>query len=279
MVAGRPPGGSGRTVGMVLVLVMAPYVGSCSRTSSPPTTIFPPIEVPDEGPTTSTNRPTQEGTAAEPPRSAPSADAPIVLSPEVCDPSGTFTLDITNRYLPFSEGRQSLLEGDAGGRHAAVQITVLPTTEVIAGVETLVFEEREWIDDELVEVSRNFVAQAEDGSVCYFGEDVDDYRDGEIVGHGGAWRAGENGAMPGILMPADPLPETYHQQERAPGVAEDGAFVVSLGETFETPAGTFDDTLVTEDINPLGRTRDFKRYAPGVGLIVDETMVITSYES
>jgi hypothetical protein len=188
-------------------------------------------------------------------------------------------LDITNRYLPFSVGQQSILEGDSGGRHYVVHITVLPATEVVAGVETLVFEEREWVDDELVEVSRNFVAQAEDGSVCYFGEEVDDYKGGELVGHGGAWLAGENGVLPGILMPADPQLDTYHQQERAPGVAEDGAFVVSLGETFEAPAGRYEDTLVTEDINPLGRTSDFKRYAPGVGLIVDEVMVITSHQS
>jgi hypothetical protein len=33
----------------------------------------------------------------------------------------------------------------------------------------------------LVEVSRDFFAQAPGGTVCYFGEDVDDYEDGEIV--------------------------------------------------------------------------------------------------
>ena len=53
-------------------------------------------------------------------------------------------------------------------------------------------EERETEDGELVEVSRNFFAICEEtNSVFYFGEEVDDDEDGEIVGHEGAWLAGE----------------------------------------------------------------------------------------
>jgi len=140
-----------------------------------------------------------------------------------------------------------------------------------------VYEEREWIDDELVEVSRNFVAQAADGSVCYFGEEVDDYRDGELVGHGGAWQAGENDAMPGILMPGTPEVGTSFQQEVAPGVAEDASTIIAIGQPFTVPAGSFDDTLETRDVNPLGGGVDPKRYARGVGLIVDETLTLVSF--
>ncbi len=41
-------------------------------------------------------------------------------------------------------------------------------------------------------------------------------------------------------------------QEDAPGIAEDQAAIVALGEAIEVPAGDFDDTLSTEDCNPLG---------------------------
>lgn len=140
------------------------------------------------------------------------------VSAEVCDPAtGTFTLDITNPYLPFAPGQQSVLEGRELLNRVKVQITVLSDTMVVAGVTIRVVEEREWVNDGLVEVSRNYVAQAADGSVCYFGEEVDDYEGGAIVGHGGAWRAGENGAQPGILMPGNPEVGTFHPQERAPG--------------------------------------------------------------
>jgi hypothetical protein len=202
------------------------------------------------------------------------------LSLAPCDPAtGTFTLEVTNPYLPLLPGRQLVLEGKDGSKSARVQITVLDEIEVVAGVDTRVVEEREWIDDELVEVSRNFVAQAADGSVCYFGEAVDDYRDGEVVGHGGEWRAGENGARPGILMPGDPEVGTSHKQEVAPGVAEDASVVKAIGRPFTVPAGTFDDTLETRDVDPIGGGVDPKRYARGVGLIVDEGLELTSYRS
>ena len=142
------------------------------------------------------------------------------LSLDVCDPAGgPFSLEITNGFLPYPEGARWVLESD----DERVQITVLADTEVVAGVTTRVVEERQWEGGELIEVSRNFVAQAPDGSVCFFGEDVDDYEDGEISGHTGGWRAGVAGAMPGILMAAQPEVGTSHAQESSPGKAEDVA--------------------------------------------------------
>lgn len=196
------------------------------------------------------------------------------LDVSVCDPSGgPFTLEITNPYLPYLPGQQAVLES---GRER-VQITVLDDTETVAGVTTRVVEEREWTNDELVEVSRNFVVQAPDGSVCYYGEDVDDYRNGEIVGHGGAWRAGDGGHVPGILMPGNPQAGTSHKQEIAAGVAEDTAVIVSVGEPFTVPAGTYEDTVETQDVDPLSGAVDPKRYARGVGLIADEGLRLVTY--
>jgi hypothetical protein len=193
----------------------------------------------------------------------------------VCDPSaGPFSLDITNAFLPFPEGAQWILSNT----REKVQITVLSDTEKVAGVTTRVVEEREWEDGELVEVSRNFVAQAPDGSVCYFGEDVDDYADGKVSGHDGGWRAGVKGARPGMLMPGKPVVGTSHQQEASPGEAEDYGVIVGVGEKVETPAGTFSDTLSTIDVNPLENEQDPKHYARGVGMIVDEDLKLTGYK-
>ena len=63
-------------------------------------------------------------------------------------------------------------------------------TELVDGVLTREVVEREKEDGELVEISYNYFAHCrETGDVWYFGEDVDDYEGGVIVGHGGAWRA------------------------------------------------------------------------------------------
>lgn len=184
--------------------------------------------------------------------------------------AGPFTLGIDNRYLPLVVGTQLILEGEEDGATLRVEFTVLDETEVVDGVTTRVVEERETEDGELVEISRNFFAQAPNGSVCYFGEDVDDYEDGVVVGHDGAWRAGVDGARAGILMPPDPALGMTYPEEVAPGIAEDTGRIDAIGEVVEVPAGRFEDTLRVIETSPLDAGSSLKVYAPGVGMIVDE---------
>ncbi len=195
----------------------------------------------------------------------------------VCDPSSqTFTLEIDNPYLPYPVGRQWVYSGEEEGATVDLRITVLDETEEVAGVTTRVIEEHEENDGEVVEISRNFIAQAEDGTVCYFGEEVDIYENGEITSHEGAWRAGGDNE-PGILMPADPMEGTAYQQEVAPGVALDRAEIVRIGRMIEVPAGSFQDTVVTEESSPLDAgAQSNKAYARDVGLIVDDVVELES---
>ena len=51
------------------------------------------------------------------------------------------------------------------------------------------------------EVAYDLYAQADDGSVWYFGEDVFDFRDGAIVVTEGTWLAGKDGPA-AMIMPA-----------------------------------------------------------------------------
>jgi hypothetical protein len=191
------------------------------------------------------------------------------LDPSVCDPAREdFTLASTNPWFPIDVGRVWEYEGEEDGETVELRITVLDETETVAGVTTRVIEEREWIDGALVEVSRNFFAATEEGTVCYFGEDVDIYEDGVVVSHEGAWRADEPGNAPGIIMPAEPWPGVRFQMELAPGIAEDEGRVVGSGPV-TVPAGTFEDTIRVREHNPLDGGTDFKVYAYGVGLIVD----------
>lgn len=199
----------------------------------------------------------------------------------VCDPShGPFTLEVENPYFPLVVGSQSVLEGQDGGTAVRLEVTVLDQAETVAGVTTRVLEERETQDGELVEVSRNFFTQAPDGTVCYYGEDVDIYEGGAIVGHEGQWRAGVNSALPGIFMPASPAVDQAFRQEVAPGVAEDRVVITAVGESVTVPAGTFTATVRFRETTPLepGAT-SIKVYAGGLGVIVDDVVQLTQRTS
>ena len=124
----------------------------------------------------------------------------------------TFTLNIDNSYFPLPVGQQWVYSGQEQGTTLGLRITVLDETETLytgkRKVDTRVVEELEWedadgdgvvdADEALIEISRNFYAQADDGTVCYFGEDVDIYEDGVVVSNEGAWRADAAGNAPGI---------------------------------------------------------------------------------
>ena len=180
-----------------------------------------------------------------------------------------------NPYFILEPGFQLTLESD----NEKLIITVLDETVKIGTTETRVVEEREWKNGELTEVSRNYFAICpETKDVFYFGEEVDDYKNGKMVGHGGAWRADQPGSRPGLIMPGIPKQGMKYCQEIAPGVAMDRAEVVSLTESLETPAGTFDHCLKTREgsaLNPL--EKEFKIYAPGIGLLKEGEMLLTKY--
>ena len=155
-------------------------------------------------------------------------------------------------------GRQIELRGNG----LLVRMTVLDEIETVAGVDTRVVEEYEAADGRVIEISRNYFAQAQDGTVCYFGEEVDIYdENGEVTSHAGAWRAG-GGNVPGIFMPSSPQVGQAFHQEIAPGIAEDQAKVVALGEVTEVPGGTFEDTVIDARPQPARRERGYEGLRP-----------------
>jgi hypothetical protein len=177
-------------------------------------------------------------------------------------------------YFNLAPGFQLVLASQT----EKLTITVLDATKEINGISTRVIEEREEKNGELIEVSRNFFAMDQDtGDVFYFGEEVDIYNKGKITAHSGAWLAYANGYRPGLIMPGTPQVGMQYYQELAPGIAMDRAEVVSISETFTTPAGEFNNCLITEESSALESARERKTYAPGIGLIQDESLRLVSY--
>jgi hypothetical protein len=158
-------------------------------------------------------------------------------------------------------------------------ITVLDETKLVDGVETRVVEERESKGGKLLEVSRNYFAfNTADRGVYYFGEAVDIYKDGKVVGHEGEWESGRNEARFGLMIPGKPEVGAKFYQEFAPGVAKDRAEVVALDATIKTPAGEFKGCLKFVETTPLEPfARESKIYAPGVGLVKDGSLLLVEY--
>ena len=186
--------------------------------------------------------------------------------------AGTHRTTGRNRWFVLEPGYQLVLASES----EQVFITVLDETVEIDGIETRVVEEKEFKDGRLEEVSRNFLTIGEPGGdVWYHGEDVDIYEDGEVVRHEGAWRAGEEGARAGLLVPGDPHPGMRHYQEVAPGRAMDRAEVLGVDRRFETPRGKFHGCLEVVETTPLEPGEEsIKVYAPDVGMVLDDDMVL-----
>jgi len=123
-----------------------------------------------------------------------------------------------------------------------------------------------------VEDTQDWFAQDKDGNVWYFGEISLNYEDGQIVDIEGSWKTGEDGARPGILVPASPMVDDVYRQEWLLDDAEDVAKVVStsampeLGE--ENPGDCSGGCLQTLEWNPLeADSYEYKYYEAGVGMV------------
>ena len=178
-------------------------------------------------------------------------------------------------YFILEPGFQTVLEG--GG--TKLVITVLNETKMVDKVNTRVVEEREWSKGELIEVSRNFFALCEKTQdVFYFGEEVDNYQNGQVVNHSSSWLAGENGAKAGLIMPGQPKVGMKYYQEVAPGTAMDRAEIVNVNDTLKTPAGSFSNCLKIKEGTALDPAeQEFKIHAPGIGLIQEPGILLTKY--
>jgi hypothetical protein len=192
--------------------------------------------------------------------------------------SCTFSTTGRNTFFILEPGYQLTLEGVDGKDSMRLVITVLTEIKKIGTVETRVVEENESVNGKTTEISRNYFAFCkENSSIYYFGEEVNIYKNGKIVSHDGAWTATGNN-KPGVLMPGLILSGARYYQEMAPGIAMDRAEIISINEKATTPAGSFTDVLKTEETTPLEpKSKDYKLYAPGIGLIKDGGLLLVKY--
>ena len=184
-----------------------------------------------------------------------------------------FVSTIDNPYFPLEPGTTLVYEGRSDDERQVVTIEITGQTEEILGVTCVVVKDTVEVDGEVAEFTFDWYAQDVDGNVWYMGEDTKEYENGKVSSTEGSWEAGVNGALPGIIMTADPTVGLAYTQEHYANEAEDKARVIRVGDSVTVPFGSFDDVLVTEEWTPLEPdVRERKIYARGLGVVRIKTI-------
>ncbi|MCB9764472.1 MAG: hypothetical protein H6739_32155 [Alphaproteobacteria bacterium] len=221
-------------------------------------------------------------TGGSTPDDLPTCHDAVTVDVSLCDPdTASFTLGSTNPWYPLVVGSRVELEGEEDGIAMRVERTVLEETRAVLGVEVHVLEHKTFHDGEIHEVAYNFYVEADDGTVCYFGEDVEFYEGGALANTDGTWRAGEGDGRPGVIMPADPQVGDVYYQEMAPGQALDMGEITDTALTLDFGDASY-DLIQVMDTNPIDDEEpcapEEKRYARGIGEVRDVALDIVAFE-
>lgn len=182
-----------------------------------------------------------------------------------------------NPYFPLEIGKSYTLQGTRTDGDPVVEhgvITVQGSGPIILNVPTVVILDEAFDNGVLVERTFDYYAADKDGNVWYFGEDVTNYRyddAGILTGtdNKSAWRAGVNGALPGITVSGQLQVGLTQFQEHAPAdEAMDYAEILAFDLEITGPAGTFKNVLKTYEASTVEPDlREYKYYAAGFGMI------------
>lgn len=193
---------------------------------------------------------------------APEAKRVDVATPLFSNPSV-----IDNPLFPISDLHSVLLLGHVGGKPFRTETTLLPNTEVVEWrgqqVEVRISQYMAYLDGRITEVALDRYAQADDGSVWYFGEDVFDYTHGTVGVTEGTWLAGREGPA-AMIMPGHPKAGDVYRTENAPGIVFEEVTVDSVGTTVDGPLRPVPDALGVKELHSDGTT-ERKLFAPGYG--------------
>ena len=219
---------------------------------------------PQADPSTS---PSAAATSATPEQSNP---LPTGSQPVQLDPA-EFTTEIDHPYWPMKPGtRWTYREVDEEGAIKEVVVLVTTQTKKVAnGITARVVRDTVRVDGSIIEDTFDWYAQDNRGNLWYLGEDTAEFENGKLTTRDGSFEAGVDGALAGVMIPADPAPGMRYRQEYYAGEAEDNGEVLSTAEMAEVPAGLYRNALLTKDtITIEPDVQEYKLYAKGVGPVL-----------
>lgn len=185
-----------------------------------------------------------------------------------------FTTEINSPYYSLPIGKKMVYEAQTEDGLERIELLVPGWTREVMGVKTLILWDRVWVNNELIEDTRDYLAQHKNGDLWYFGEHVDNYENGKLVDHHGAWLAGIDNAKPGIWMLANPKTGDEFRNEYYAGEAEDITKILAVNENVPGPLGTHTGCVKTFDWSPISPATANKYFCKGVGGTVLEVELV-----
>jgi hypothetical protein len=182
-----------------------------------------------------------------------------------------FVPSVTNKFFSLKPGTRYLFKDKTGNER--IEVAVTDDKKRIMGVTTSVVRVKEWKRNTLVEETRDWYAQDKTGTVWYFGEAVDNYKDGKLDNHKGSWEAGVDGAVPGIIMLGTPEVGQTYRQEYYKHRAEDMGTIVALDAKVSVPLGKFENCLKVRDWSRIEAGNEHKYYCLAIGFLAMEESI------
>ena len=190
---------------------------------------------------------------------------------------GADSARITNPYLPISSFSRCVLAGYDTGEHLRVVRRLEPRARSVAygdrKVRVSAVSDRvtNLRTGELIEKTIDLFAQDIARNAYYFGEKVNEYRNGTVINHSGSWQVGRDGAGPGLLMPAHPKVGDVFFSENVAGVAVERDRVIASGIRKSVDGHLYHDVIRIHEhaTTPKPAEVELKTYAPGIGVITE----------
>jgi hypothetical protein len=188
-------------------------------------------------------------------------------------PSG-FSARIDNPWFPLKPGSVYVYRGVKDGQPSREVLTVMHATATINGAPCAVIHDRLYVRGQLEERTTDWYTQDKQGNVWYYGEQTATLAtNGSVTSTEGTWRAGKDGAQPGIYMPASPTVGMTARQEFYKGHAEDHVEILNLRAPVKVSWGKSSQALLTKEWTPLEPgVIDHKYYIRGVGTVLEQTV-------
>ncbi len=202
----------------------------------------------------------------------PDHEIPLPIAPpskrvDLFTPTFTNPTNVRNPLFPISGLSQAILVGAVSGEPLRIETTLMPKTlHIDMGdhvVEVLASQFVAYLGRRIHEYALDRYAQADDGSVWYFGEDVFNYERGRVADTEGTWLACKDGPA-AMIMAADPQVGNVWRTENVFGVVFEEITVQAVNLTSPGPFGPVTGVLKVQELHMDGEL-EAKEFAPGYG--------------
>ena len=186
---------------------------------------------------------------------------------DLATPKFSHPTPITNPLHPTSRVEQVIFGGHVGNKPFRTEVTLLPETKPTpyrgTTIDTALIQYVAYLDGRIQEVAIDRYAQADDGSVWYFGEEYSAFEDGKVTDTEGTWVVDDK-TPAALIMPAQPRVGDVYRPENVPEVVFEEVRVDKVDMNVPGPSGNIIGAMEVNELHMDG-TREGKIFAPGYG--------------